>query len=81
MGAHLLSLQDMEHTTNTTTKAAGLSDAKACNTECTAYALGICGYIDSTLLQSPPEVFGLKDKTECPRYREIYAERITRRGF
>lgn len=42
------------------------STAAACNTECLPYALGTCKY-------SP------NNREGCPRYREIYPERVGRK--
>lgn len=55
---------------------AGTSDGKACNADCLAYARGTCGYINVATISQPAEAYNLKDKRTCPRYREIYPERI-----
>lgn len=52
------------------------SDGKACNADCLAYARGTCGYINTATISQPAEVYNLKDKRACPRYREIYPERV-----
>lgn len=55
---------------------ADTSDVKACNTDCLAYARGMCGYINAATISQPAEAYNLKDKRTCPRYREIYPERV-----
>ena len=55
---------------------AGTLDGKACNTDCLAYARGTCGYINAATISQPAEAYNLKDKRTCPRYREIYPERV-----
>ena len=55
---------------------AGTLDVKACNTDCLAYARGTCGYINVATISQPAEAYNLKDKRTCPRYREIYPERV-----
>lgn len=55
---------------------AGTLDGKACNTDCLAYARGTCGYINVATISQPAEAYNLKDKRTCPRYREIYPERV-----
>ncbi len=52
------------------------ADGKACNTDCLAYARGTCGYINAATISQPAEAYNLKDKRTCPRYREIYPERV-----
>lgn len=51
-------------------------DRKACNADCLAYANGTCEYINIANLSQPGKASGLKDKRDCPRYREQYPERV-----
>lgn len=43
------------------------STADACNTDCWAFARGICKYSQN-------------DRDNCPRYREIYTDRVGRKS-
>ena len=54
-------------------------DTAACNTDCPLYSKGYCGYLDSRRMTFSPSLWGLKDKTDCPRYREIYPDRVGRK--